>query len=70
MDYVKVRMTGEKSRMSKLMRLLGSMKARIIHATTVKDDESETYDVAFMVSSRRFGKAVRKLSRLGDVIVS
>ncbi len=70
MDYIKVRMTGEKAKMSKLMKLIGSMRARVIHATTVKDDESESYDVAFMVSSRRFGKAVRKLSRLGDVVVS
>lgn len=70
MDYIKVRMIGEKAKMTKLMKLIGNMKARVIHVKTVEDDDSEQYDVAFTISSRRFGKAVRKLSRLGDVIVS
>lgn len=70
MDYIKVRMIGEKAKMTKLMKLIGNMRARVIHAKTVEDDETEKYDVAFTVSSRRFGKAVRKLSKLGDVVVS
>lgn len=71
MDYIKVQMTGDKTKMKKLMKLISSMRARVIHATTIADDENgDRFDVAFQVSSRRFGKTIGKLSRLGDVIVS
>ena len=71
MDYIKVRMTGDKTKMKKLMKLISAMRARVIHATTVVDDENgDRFDVAFQVSSKKFGKTVGKLAKLGDVVVS
>ena len=71
MDYITVRMTGEKAKMKKLMKLIGNIRGRVIHATTIADEEhGDKFDVAFTVSSRRFGKTVSKLTRLGDLVVT
>lgn len=71
MDYIKVKMTGDKTKMKKLMKLIGNMRARVIRAATIADDENgDRYDVEFQVSSRKFGKTIGKLSRLGDIVVT
>lgn len=70
MDYIKVKMTGDKSKMKKVMKIVGNMKARVLRAITVEvEDSPDRFEVEFQVSSRRFGKSISKLSRLGDVIV-